>query len=367
MADSNGGAVCLMNLNALLLLLTLRKLSIFNKMLTTSAHFGLVHLRDFRGGTALSSLCDTTQIGTLDPKDTIGRIVSLLDKGFSILATADQGLTCLHTFFLCYGEVSNREEWHHLPILLVNRGADIHAVDGLGRSVSDVAYSETCLDVREKLGTYRGDLWDFVLDSCGYNIYEFRKTYPRKAKYDESYSRQDFELLWKDKEHRCPYWDDAEWPCLENNCCNQHSDGKREIMCARPGYCSNPIYRNSDSESDSETDASDSENELSDGDGETDLMVAQQSSPSVTDDCQSSLASQKSSVRQDSDEDGMHRQAEVRDFRHEISTSTWLSADRDDMEWDNTVPSAVYHRSSFQTRPDTLYDDELFHDPWADT
>lgn len=223
--------VCLMNLGVLLLPLTYTKDSYIRKMLMTSAHFGLANLRDQWGRTALFILCDVNRLRDdgFYPRDGIRSIVCLLDKGSNILTTDDRGWTCVHQFFRYYRDVSNREECQRIPKLLIDRGADIYAIDGLGRSVSDVAYSETCYDFRDKLGTYRGDIWDVVLDSCGYNIYDFRKTYPRKAKYDERYSRQDFELLWKDREHRCPYWDDAEWPCPENYAYGQHSDRRREI------------------------------------------------------------------------------------------------------------------------------------------
>lgn len=112
--------------------------------------------------------------------------------------------------------------------------------------------------------------------------------------------------------------------------------------------------------------ASDFMNELSDRENETVVVGAQESSSSVTDDHQSSLASKKSLVEQESDKEGIHQQVEGHNSRQEISLSTWLPGDRDDMEWDSAVLDTGYHHSSFQVRRDTLYD-ELFHDPWADT
>jgi hypothetical protein len=62
------------------------------------------------------------------------------------------------------------------------------------------------------VGGYRGDLWDAALVTCGYNLSEFRKLYPRLPRYDSRYKRSDFEKLWEGIEHLCPYWDDCRWP-----------------------------------------------------------------------------------------------------------------------------------------------------------
>ncbi|CZR37767.1 uncharacterized protein FPRO_07042 [Fusarium proliferatum ET1] len=57
-----------------------------------------------------------------------------------------------------------------------------------------------------------GDLWDSVLDICGYDVSKFRRNYPRKASYKNGYSREIFEELWRGSEDRCPYWNDDPWP-----------------------------------------------------------------------------------------------------------------------------------------------------------
>lgn len=89
-----------------------------------------------------------------------------------------------------------------------------------------------------KLGSYGGDLWDFMLDTCGYEIMEFRKSHPRKAQYVGIYTRQDFELLWEGREHRCPYWDDKIWPEIEHEVeRGNRNNPKVKRQCAEWHFC----------------------------------------------------------------------------------------------------------------------------------
>ncbi|RYP46536.1 hypothetical protein DL768_007283 [Monosporascus sp. mg162] len=72
--------------------------------------------------------------------------------------------------------------------------ADPRATDFNGNTVSDYAYKPWIVERWPAgLGSYHGDLWDSVLQSCG---------------------RSDFESLWRGREHLCPYWDDSPWPPL---------------------------------------------------------------------------------------------------------------------------------------------------------
>jgi ankyrin repeat protein len=133
----------------------------------------------------------------------------LLNRGFSIYDRNDQGKTCLHAC-LHYARLSRNEK--ESLILLVRRGADVHAVDYSGMSISDVAYSASCGDKEDGLGGYRGDLWDAVLSECGHDISEMRKDYPRIPHYTSKYTRERFEGLWLDREEFCPYYNDPlEW------------------------------------------------------------------------------------------------------------------------------------------------------------
>jgi hypothetical protein len=114
-------------------------------------------------------------------------------------------------------------------ILLIQHGADVYAEDHLGRSPSDFAYCSGVKSCREKLGSMRGDVWDFALAVCGYDISEFRSRHGRyrKARYGTSYTRQDFEELWQGQEHLCPYYD-AEEDCSSDENMESYSDEEDE-------------------------------------------------------------------------------------------------------------------------------------------
>ncbi|KAK5659900.1 hypothetical protein OQA88_13364 [Cercophora sp. LCS_1] len=102
-------------------------------------------------------------------------------------------------------------DWHDSLAFLINRGAVVNAEDNHGYSVSHIAYSQTCHVKFERNWSFPGDLWDAVLDTCGYGVQDFRNGYPRSAKYTDTYTRDDFESLWKGREERCPYWNDEFW------------------------------------------------------------------------------------------------------------------------------------------------------------
>lgn len=53
---------------------------------------------------------------------------------------------------------------------------------------------------------------DAALATCGYDLLEFQKGYPRVPRYAEDYHRAEFERLWEGIEHRCPCPEDGRWP-----------------------------------------------------------------------------------------------------------------------------------------------------------
>jgi len=179
-----------------------------------AAHF--VDLQE-RGNLGLTPFLSACMAGneTLDPENSFEslrniKVLSLfLENGASVHDRDVHGATCLHQVFINQNKPPSEEDWHDSLKFLIDKGADVYAEDYRGRSVSHVAYSGSCWD--DDCGSYRGDLWDAVLDACGYDIREFRKGYPRIAAYGARYTRSDFEALWKDREDRCPYWDDAVW------------------------------------------------------------------------------------------------------------------------------------------------------------
>ncbi|KAJ8126766.1 hypothetical protein O1611_g6871 [Lasiodiplodia mahajangana] len=142
------------------------------------------------------------------------KIKLLLNRGSDIKDTCMEG-SCLHVLFRSRMKSPSQQSLLEALTLLVRSGADVNSQDDYGNTVSEIAYAEhTCWETHEKcdLGSYRGDLWDAALDLCGKQISEFRKNYPRRARYTAAYTRQDFEMLWEGRESSCPYWDDITDP-----------------------------------------------------------------------------------------------------------------------------------------------------------
>lgn len=169
-----------------------------------------------------------------DPKWIVEKLTLLLRMGCRIDEVDKKGSNCLHAFFGRFGRGSSKETWKDALIFLIDRGADPFAIDYFGRSVSDIAYSETCRDrfYGHSLGTYRGDLFDSVLFCCGYTISEFRKGYSRTRIYGYDYTRRDFEKLWEGQEHLCPTWDDdEEWVNPQYNIIKLSEKNSRQYIC----------------------------------------------------------------------------------------------------------------------------------------
>ncbi|KAI1410600.1 ankyrin [Hypoxylon sp. FL1857] len=143
----------------------------------------------------------------------------LLNLGADIHARDPEFRTCLHLYFkkppLFIDSHEHRRKKQFMRAfktleMLIERGADPQACDSNGDSVSDYAYDAGRASL---MGSCVGDLWDSVLQSSGREISEFRtQDCPRIAIYNSRYSRNDFEFLWKGREHLCPYWDDSPWP-----------------------------------------------------------------------------------------------------------------------------------------------------------
>ncbi|KAK0616555.1 hypothetical protein B0T14DRAFT_249015 [Immersiella caudata] len=136
----------------------------------------------------------------------------LLSRGANLNARDSAGNSCLHSCFSCaygcYNLFNPRDRSGARCIrsslaLLLRNGADIHAVNCYGDTVSHLAY-----DYHFNNTSYPGDLWDAVLAECGHEISSHRKYQPRKPKYSDGYTRQKFEELWEGMEHLCPYYDD---------------------------------------------------------------------------------------------------------------------------------------------------------------
>ncbi|KAH6989001.1 hypothetical protein BKA56DRAFT_652463 [Ilyonectria sp. MPI-CAGE-AT-0026] len=121
------------------------------------------------------------------------------------------GFTCLHFCFQRESIIFDLHEEFNAVKFLVESGADPSARTNDDMSVGEFAYQR-----RTILGSYVGDLWDAVLQKCGFDISQFRpKCFRRYAEYTTFYHRPDFEALWEGRESECPYWDDEPWPPLE--------------------------------------------------------------------------------------------------------------------------------------------------------
>ncbi|KAF5533826.1 hypothetical protein FMEXI_11620 [Fusarium mexicanum] len=179
----------------------------------------------------------------------------LISRGYS-LQTMHGRFSGLHGFFLTsrksFSKVLQRRD---LLTYLVSRGADPYKADFMGRTPSYLAYGSMCKPCSMSRSSLMGDLYDTVLDICGFDISKFRCNYPRKASYKDCYSREVFEELWRGREERCPYWNDEPWPEFSN----EEAESTFESILGRglPKSCS-------DLESDDEE--SDYDNTSSSGD-----------------------------------------------------------------------------------------------------
>ncbi|KAF5568810.1 hypothetical protein FPHYL_2617 [Fusarium phyllophilum] len=140
----------------------------------------------------------------------------LISHGYNLQAFGGKQ-TGLHGFFLnkrkSFSRVTERRD---LLTHLISRGADPCTADIIGETPSYLAYGSMCKPCSMSQSSLMGDLWDTVLDICGYDIPTFRRNYPRKASYKNGYSREIFEELWRGREERCPYWNDEPWPEFSN-------------------------------------------------------------------------------------------------------------------------------------------------------
>ncbi|KAK8006976.1 hypothetical protein PG989_000966 [Apiospora arundinis] len=146
----------------------------------------------------------------------------MVSLGADLTARDDMGRNCLHRCILYLRLTQPNTKDFEAIRYLVLKGADVNAVDNNGLSVSTYAYERILEHQWMTRSSYAGDLWDSVLQSCGYDIENFRCVHrQRKARYlirsggyfqMYEYRRSDFEDLWRGREQFCPYWDDKPWP-----------------------------------------------------------------------------------------------------------------------------------------------------------
>ncbi|KAF3768153.1 hypothetical protein M406DRAFT_70247 [Cryphonectria parasitica EP155] len=165
--------------------------------------------RDVRGesNTALLQCC--RDMGYGDHRRTIS---FLLRRGADIHAVDIDGRSCLHVAIRGGRGPCCLEEEFAILVLLIKSGADVQQVDHCGGSISETAYSKKSFGISENndAGSYRGDLWDSVLATCGYQVSDFRRQHPRVARYTVNYPRSMFLKLWEGQQDLCPYWEEDE-------------------------------------------------------------------------------------------------------------------------------------------------------------
>ena len=175
---------------------------------------------EYLGLSLLSGVCSSGRWSAESIAVLLGRSADVTDRD-------DNGRTCLHHCFQADQEWELPSSHDKVPvdiesphplhqfsagiILLIQHGGDVYAQDDFGHSVSTYAYM-ILVDVitLAELGSIWGDVWDFALARCGYDISEFRHKHgaSRKGRYTRHYTRRVFESLWAGYEHLCPYYND---------------------------------------------------------------------------------------------------------------------------------------------------------------
>jgi hypothetical protein len=93
------------------------------------------------------------------------RIEEMLQFGASIHSRDAFGRNVLH-YFVEHMHNPHLVTEKHALLLLIRRGADIYAIDGHGRSVSDIVNTNLDIDDFFELGSFRRDLWGIILEEC---------------------------------------------------------------------------------------------------------------------------------------------------------------------------------------------------------
>lgn len=134
-----------------------------------------------------------------------------IEKGADIHARDVLGRTCLHVAVMGVGPVSQMKWLLHAAIILIQHDADIFAKDFSGRSIFDDAYE--CDHISpQPMGSARGDLWDTALLRCGLGEHIYPPA-ERKYHFTTWYTESMFETLWKGYKNLCPYPPRSSSPC----------------------------------------------------------------------------------------------------------------------------------------------------------
>ena len=215
-----------------------------------SRHYGLSSSRDDAGRSPLLIACSNPADVAPISDFVDHRIPFFLSNGSSVNEVDYNGRGCLH-YILSKAIEYRRNPYKQLDTLvyLIRQGANVHATDYVGRSVSYLAYSDPCWAIdcdcnkhsdcarSRHRGNCFGDVWDAALDICDYSIAEFRKGFPRRARYTKRGSRKTFEKIWEGREQRCPYWDDVDWYSPGDEDHDNNGVTQPPVICDCKGSC----------------------------------------------------------------------------------------------------------------------------------
>ncbi|RSL41948.1 hypothetical protein CEP54_015656 [Fusarium duplospermum] len=216
-------------------------------------HFSLHDFEssDMNGRTRLHQICMANSRSTSKRKAVAMLVAAGADLNARVVRSWSPedhqtlGFTCLHSLVYTAHRTEDRDELETL-VYLIRQGADPSAIDHHDNTVAMRAYLPNENDNQySSKGSYRGDLWDAAVAICGYDLEQFRASYPRTARYNKNYSRPDFERLWLGHESLCPYWDDKRYPetgggefywkqpsqrCKHTSCSECHQDGEGPVQ-----------------------------------------------------------------------------------------------------------------------------------------
>ena len=180
--------------------------------------------RNWEGMSAFLNSCTRHEISL----DILKRLIAM---GANIHDRSGRGESCLHLLVNHTGSVTAPIVRLECLVYLLQQGADPYVQDDEGQTASDIAYNTPGLT---GVSGTDGDIWDAALYISGYDVAEFRAIRRRRPRYNNSYTRQIFEELWKGREDECPYWNDEPWPPLGP----EEQDSDQDSICTSYSYLS---------------------------------------------------------------------------------------------------------------------------------
>ncbi|MCJ1396513.1 hypothetical protein MMC18_009404 [Xylographa bjoerkii] len=137
----------------------------------------------------------------------------LLSRGVDPNIRTRKGNSCLHEVVTYnYDQINSVK----IMVLLINAGADIHAINNRGMSVTEMAYTYNCGDERsqDSIGL-RGANWDEALTECGYDVALFHKKFPKTPGFNHIMDTS--KIGYGPKRPGCYRWLEPGWDLLTDD------------------------------------------------------------------------------------------------------------------------------------------------------